>query len=82
MQGEAFKTARSMSKLAWEVNDTCQHVGKAMPSVTCVQAPVRLRTFAQTAANVELVFRHIPKPANGCHEVALVHRSLGLDLKP
>ena len=79
MQGEAVQTAQSMSKLAFQVNDTSQHLSKAMPSVTCmsvstsvpVQAPVRLRTYAQTAANVALVFRHIPKPATTCHEVAL-----------
>ena len=90
VQGEAVQTAQSMSKLAFLVNDTSQHLCKAMPSVTCmsvstsvpVQAPVRLRMFAQTAANVTLVFRHIPKPVTACHEVALVHRSLGLDPKP
>ena len=86
MQGEAVQTAQSMSTLAFQVNDTSQHLSKAMPSVTCMlvstSVPVRLRTFAQTAANVALVSRHIPKPATACHEVALVHTSLGLDPKP
>ena len=36
MQGEAVQTAQGMSKLAFQVNDTSQHLSKAMPSVTCM----------------------------------------------
>ena len=36
MQGEAVQTAQSMSTLAFQVNDTSQHLSKAMPSVTCM----------------------------------------------
>ena len=36
MQGEAVQTAQSMSQLAFQVNDTSQHLSKAMPSVTCM----------------------------------------------
>ena len=48
MQGEA---AQSMSKLAFQVNDTSQHLSKAMPSVTCMSVSTSVPVQAPAPAD-------------------------------